>query len=156
MAKLRKYQEQLERLKRWYGRFESIDQGRPHTVASDHYIDEIYAFFLSCYHLKDWIKNDSTVTPGAKNKVEDFINKNDCMSICADLCNGLKHLKLTKERSKKHPKFGARKFSLDLGEPTPIIKIECSIMTKTGTIDAFELASHCIQKWERFIKKNIV
>lgn len=154
MAKLRKYQEQLERLKRWHGRFKNIDQGRPHTVASDYYVDEIYAFFLNCYHLKDWIQNDATIKL-PKGKIEHFMNENECMRVCKDICYGIKHLK-RKSYSGKDPKFGARRFSLDLGESTPIIKVKCYIMTKTGIIDAFELGSQCIQKWERFIKKNVV
>ena len=56
-----KYQEQYDRTKRWYDRLTAIDQGRAHDMASDHYVDEIYAFFLNCYHLKDWIKNDGNV-----------------------------------------------------------------------------------------------
>ena len=154
MAKLRKYQEQFERLKRWYDRFEKIHQGRLHTLASDYYNDEIYAFFLNCYHLKDWIQNDDTVKL-PKGKIEHFINQNECMRVCEDICNGIKHLK-RKSHSGRAPEFGARKFSLNLGGSKPIIKIKYSIITKTGTIDAFELASGCVQKWKEFIKKNII
>jgi len=154
MVKARKYQEQFDRLKRWYGRFEKIDQGRPHTVASDYYIDEIYAFFINCYHLKDWIQNDETVRL-PQGKIEHFVHQNECMRVCKDICNGIKHLK-RKSYSGGDPEFGPRKFSLDLGEPTTIIKVKYSIITKTGTIDAFQLASECLQRWKEFIKRNII
>jgi hypothetical protein len=52
------YREQYERVKRWYGKFIALDQGRAHDVPSENYLDEIYAFFMNCYHFKDWIKND--------------------------------------------------------------------------------------------------
>jgi len=159
MTKLRKHQEQFERMKRWYERIKEIDEGRLHNISSDHYHDEVYAFFINCYHLKDWILHDGTVKPPDKGKVENFINGNKCMCVCADICNGVKHLELkpTKDqRSHQDPKFGGRKFSLSLGGgPEPIIKVKFSIKTKTGTIDAFELASECVQKWEEFIKENI-
>lgn len=160
MTKLLKYQQQFKRMKRWYGRIKKIDQRIPDEfnlrTNFRNYLDEVYAFFQNCYHLKDWIKNDDTVTQLAKDKVEDFIDKNVCMSICADLCNGSKHLKLIKpSRSKKDPKLQGLKVSMKRGEPKPIIKVKISIKTKTGTIDALELVSECVQKWEEFIKKNI-
>jgi len=153
MTKLR-YQEQFERVKRWYARFREINQGKPHTHPSDYYLDEVYAFFLNCYHLKDWIQNEDTIKP-PKGKVEHFINQNKCMRVCADICHGIKHLKLQRSRSGENPKFGAKKFYLDLGTSPPTIKIKFSVVTTTGVIDAFDLASECIQKWEEFIKKNI-
>ena len=70
-------QEQFERVKRWYSRIRDIYQGKPHIFPSDYYQDEVYAFFLNCYHLKDWIKNDDTVEPSKKNNVENFINQNE-------------------------------------------------------------------------------
>jgi len=58
----RKWFEQFRRVKRWYTRFKSIDEGRPDTLTLDGYLDEVYAFFQNCYHLKDWIKNDASVS----------------------------------------------------------------------------------------------
>jgi hypothetical protein len=157
MTDLRKHQEQFERMKRWYERIKEIDEGRLHNISSDHYHDEVYAFFINCYHLKDWIKNDDTVKLPKKD-VEGFIKKHECMRLCADICNGTKHLKLDPTihppRSDQDPKFGARTFSLSLGGE-PIIKVKFSIETKKGTIDAFALASECVQKWEEFIKDNV-
>ena len=162
MTKLRKHQEQFERMKRWYERIKKIDQGMPHNLSfinlpSGYFYDEFYAFFVNCYHLRDWIENDDTVEPLTKRKVKDFIEQNECMCICADICNSIKHLKRERsDYSKKNPTFGGREFSLSLGgEPEPIIKVKFSIETKTGTIDAFELASECIRKWGEFIKDNI-
>jgi hypothetical protein len=162
MTDLRKHQEQFERMKRWYERIKKIDQGRQHdlsfiNLSPGYFHDEVYAFFQNCYHLKDWIKNDETVRLPEKD-VEDFINQNECMCLCADICNGTKHLKLKDERrrSDQYPDFGGRKFSLSLeGGPEPIIGVKFSIETKKGTIDTFELASECVRKWEEFIKDNI-
>jgi len=147
-------------MKRWYERIKKIDQGEPHDLSflnlpSDYFYDEVYAFFLNCYHLKDWIQNDDAVE--LKMPVDDFINQHECMCLCADICNGIKHLRRERRnRSGKDPKFGGRKFSLSLGgQPEPIIEVKFSIETKTGTIDAFELASECVRKWEEFVKDNI-
>ena len=164
MTELRKHQEQFERMKRWYERIKKIDQGMPHDLSfinlpSDYFYDEdeVHAFFINCYHLRDWIEKDDTVEQQKKDKVKCFIEKTPCMCLCADICIGRKHLKRERsDYSKKNPTFGGREFSLSLrGEPKPIITVKFSIKTKDGTIDAFELASECVRKWGEFIKGNI-
>src|SRR3990170_1608469 len=104
------YREQYDRMKRWYGRFVALDQGRPHDVPSDNYLDEIYAFFMNCYHLKDWIKDDGTVPPAAQQAVEPYINSSRPLKLCADICNSLKHLRLISNRSGESPAFGKKHF----------------------------------------------
>jgi len=162
MTDLRKHQEQFERMKRWHECVKKIDQGEPHDLSftnlpPGYFYDEVYAFFQNCYHLKDWIKNDDTVKLPEKG-VEDFINQSDCMRLCANICNGTKHLKLEdkRRRSDQYPDFRGQELSLSLGGgPEPIIGVKFSIETKKGTIDALELASECVRKWEEFIKDNI-
>jgi len=153
---LRTFEEQFERVKRWYVGFEKIDQGKAHHAHSDYYQDDVYAFFLNCYHLKDWIKNDHTVPGPVRGKVEDFINKSDCLKICADICNALKHLELKRPpRGGKTPDWIGRKFQLLLGGGQPTLGVKYSLMTGKGPKDAFELAEECVREWEQFIKANI-
>lgn len=149
-----KYLQQFDRVKRWYQRLVLTDPGRPHNLPSDYYQDEVYAFFLSCYHLKDWIKNDESVGATAE-KVEEFINNNEELRLCADICNGIKHLRLTSTRSGQAPRFGPQKFSLQVGGPETTISVKYSIDTSGGPVDAFELATKCLQAWENFIRSNI-
>ncbi len=155
MGSSSKYLEQFDRVKRWYQRFVTTDEGRQHNLPSDNYQDEVYAFFLNCYHLKDWIKNDESVGATAAAKVEDFIRNNKELSICADICNSVKHLKLTSTRSDQDPQFGQRKFHLKVGGPPTTISVKYTIDTSSGPVDAFELATECLQAWEKFIQSNI-
>jgi hypothetical protein len=153
-----KYLEQFDRVKRWYQRFVIINEGRQHNLPSDNYQDEVYAFFLNCYHLKDWIKNDESVGAAAKDKVEEFINNNKELSLCADICNSIKHLKLDenkKPRSGQDPRFGQRNFHLQVGGPETTISVRYTIDTSSGPVDAFELATKCLKAWETFIQSNI-
>lgn len=157
MTNSSKYLEQFERVKRWYKRFKMIDNGRPHNLPSEYYQDEVYAFFQNCHHLKDWIKNDNSVGAAA-TMVEGFINGNKELSLCADICNRKKHLMLTRPRSGKDPRFGKRDFKLTLEVPEEekTIRVKYSINTSSGKrIDAFELATRCLQAWEDFIKSEI-
>src|SRR5262245_54487075 len=146
------YREQYDRMKRWYERFAAIDQGRPHDVASDNYLDEIYAFFLNCYHLKDWIKCDSAVPVKDPQAVEDHINANRSLRLCADICNSLKHLHLTSSRSGESPAFGKTHFALDLGSGRlPTVSLKYEVDTANGPEDAFKLATECVSAWDGFL-----
>ena len=154
MSQKGKYIEQFERVKRWYGRMIKINQGLQHNLPSDNYQDEVYAFFLNCYHLKDWIKNDKSSGTLAE-KVEKFVETNNELCICADICNANKHLRIDHTKSDQNPRFGKRKFNIELGDSKPIISVKYSIDTLSGTIDAFELAGKCLKAWEKYISMYI-
>ena len=140
MLNLARYQEQYDRLNRWYKRFKEINDGRTHDKPSEIYQDDVYAFFINCYHLKDWIKND-TVASSIANNVENYINNNPELLLCADICNGLKHLCLISERSRERPEFGKKIAKLYIGSGPITIALKYEIKTDSGTIDAFDLAT---------------
>ncbi len=81
--------EQLARVYRWLHRIEK--QG-----ASDEDYDDLLAFFLNCWHLKDWIENDSTLSSAVTGNIEREAEAYESLQICADICNRTKHLKLTR------------------------------------------------------------
>lgn len=148
------YREQYDRMRRWYDRFVALEQGRPHEVPSDNYLDEIYAFFMNCYHLKDWIRNDNTVAAPVQQSIEAHINSNRALRLCADICNSLKHLRLTSSRSGENPVFGRKQFGLALGQGPPTISLKYEVDTTTGPIDAFSLATECVDAWDSFLMAN--
>ena len=152
-----RYLEQFDRVKRWYEEFKLTDQGRPHDHSADFYQDQVYAFFQNCHHLKDWIIKDRSVGLSGKS-VEAFINKHCELKLCADICNGTKHLVLNKEsRSGEDPQFGGRRFRADVGSGTTTISVKYTIDTASGrTVDAFELATKCLEFWGEFIREQVL
>jgi hypothetical protein len=155
MASASAYRVQCDRMKRWYERFEAINQGRLHDTPSENYLDEIYAFFLNCYHLKDWIRYDSTVAAQIQQSVEPYINSNRSLRLCADICNSLKHLHLTSSRSGESPSFGKKRYALNLGPGLrPTISLKYEVDTNSGPEDAFSLATDCIAAWGAFLNAN--
>ena len=138
-------------MKRYYERFARLDEGYKHDRPSENSVDDIYAFFQNCYHLKDWIKNDHTLPDRIRDSVEPFINATRSLCLCADLCNSLKHLSLDRpERSGKKPAFGRKAFSYSVVQGSLSIRYE--IKTDTGPEDAFSLAGECVSDWDAFIK----
>jgi hypothetical protein len=151
MAEKSKYLEQFERVERWYQRFKEINDGKLHDRYTEYYKDEVYAFFINCFHLKDWIKYDKSVG-NANNIVEEFVKNNTDLNLCRDICHGIKHLELKNPKSGKDPKFGKRDYAIN---SAGIINIKYTINLKDGPIDAFELATRCLKVWEEFIQINI-
>lgn len=147
------FQEQFDRTGRWYERFRDLHHGRAHSKASDNYVDEIYGFFQNCYHLKDWIKNDTHVSRTAAAQVEPFINQSDALALCADLCNSQKHFTLhSPPRSGAIPQIGPKHFSLALGGSQATLSMRLSVQSGSTTWDAFDLATKCMEDWERFLR----
>ncbi|MEX2029662.1 MAG: hypothetical protein WD906_01645 [Anaerolineales bacterium] len=145
-----KYLQQLDRVRRWHERFREISEGKVHDRPSDFYQDEVYAFFLNCYHLKDWIRIDPAAS-SLSGSVEAFITKTPELALCADICNGIKHLVSSKPRTVERPQFGRRNFKVGVGTQPTMIAIEYTIDTTSGPVDAFDLATRCVHAWEGFL-----
>jgi hypothetical protein len=153
------YLEQFERVKRYYARFQKLNAGRPHDVPSEEYFDEIYAFFQNCYHLKEYLKNDPAFTKHSNQDIEDFLNNTPALAICADICNGLKHLTLKRPpRSGDIPKISRKNIALSINEtigsnkPAEVkIKASIEIDHKGTKLDAFQVATDALRAWSSFI-----
>lgn len=144
--------EQWARVQRWVSRFGETTGGRVHDRESDFYQDEAYAFFQNCYHLKDWLKHDSA-TSSLVCDVEAFISSSQNLRLCADLCNGSKHLKLTRSRESPDTRIGKRDFSLSLGgSAEATISAKYEIESGGSTHDAFTVAEACMKEWSAYLK----
>jgi hypothetical protein len=149
-----KYIEQFDRLRRWYQRLVPPGEGSAQPETIDSYRDDFYAFFVNCYHLKDWIKNDPSV-PHLKGEVESFINRTESLSICADICNGLKHLKINGSRGGHNPRIHPEPHSRwEIGTDPNKRGIGFVISTESGEYDALQLAFDCMMNWEFFLAQN--
>jgi hypothetical protein len=152
------YETQFERTRRYHNRFKQLNDGMEHAAPSDTYVDDIYAFFQNCYHLKDWLKNDPAYTSHTDQQIEDYVTKTESLSICADICNGSKHLTFNRTpRSGDEPKMGGKVISIKVtdsfsGEEFPIIiAMQVEVEHAGNKLDAFQLATDALQSWELFI-----
>jgi len=92
---LRGWRQQYDRTLRSNQRLHQIAEGVVNAPSSEA-TDVLIHFLQDAYHLKDWVKYDDSVTT---TSVEEHINRSSVMRLCADLCNGTKHLKLTGPRT---------------------------------------------------------
>jgi hypothetical protein len=149
------YREQLDRVMRWYARFNAIDTGGAVAPSDDH-VDAIYAFFVNCYHLSDWIKYDAALPEPTRNAVKDHVHQTARpLKLCADLCTSIKHLDRRSNTSDENPGFTNKVIGLDLGSGFPTISmLRYEVQTDNGPIDAFDLAAQCLTQWDVFLSKH--
>jgi guanylate kinase len=75
-----KYLEQKARMMRLYDKVNESS-----VLSQREYEDNLYYFFQTAWHLKDWIKNDPSVECF---DVEGIVNNTPSLRIAADLVNG--------------------------------------------------------------------
>jgi hypothetical protein len=150
--------EQLERAGRYLERIRAVYAGIFSTHHDkDGYEDDVISFFVHCYHIRDWIIHLNRVGVTAVD-LDAFINKHEALRICADLCNGSKHCKLTRTlRTEKQPHISGKEYRSSTwysgsggGE---VIKGRYSILTSSGRIDALELAEACMGLWSQYVSE---
>lgn len=156
------YFEQFERTQRWYEILNKIRVSNAPEEQADYQVDNIYAFFMNCHHLRDWIINSKVLD---QKKVDDFRNLHIELKICRDLCNGPKHLKLD------HPSIGDPSDQNILGKGVtlhkeyvpfgkssntdlPLENSKYVIIADFKKFDVFKLADKCMELWEKFLKDN--
>ncbi len=157
---MERYREQLARTHRYYERFKKLNEGSAKEPSSEANMDDIYAFFQNCYHLKDWLKNDPAYTFHSSEEIEDHVSKSSELSICADICNGSKHLTFNRPpRSGAKPTFGRKIEST--GEIIAAGKVVdrsfamfVEVEHARARIDAFQLATAALKSWESFIEQS--
>lgn len=154
---------------RWYERFREINDGRRGRTQFEYQYDEMLAFFMNCHHLKDWIKRDFELEKShhdyieykkVRDEIEKFINDNECLTLCADLCNGAKHCTLGENEPRfSEPTAVLTEVYIDENDPDKYVKKAWIIISASGKeYDAFDLATQCVKKWKEFLddhKKQI-
>jgi hypothetical protein len=162
------------RMIRRYSLYRSINAGMPRRVSEDFYTrdyadngkqlgwtlsdpsaffhDEVLAFFQACYHFKDWIKADPACTHAAP-MVEVLITNCPALALAADICNGAKHLVLTKAPRAGAPSTFMGSANIWNGH-TQASKFSVDI--NTTSLDAFDVATACVKEWNLFVRNNLI
>lgn len=122
------------------------------TFSIDQPKDDCISFFMHCYHVKDWL----IALYGNKKEIEAFINSNEELRICADICNGAKHYRITGElRSGAH-----QKVELDTVKSSTwltgnggfeVHQCKFSVVSEGTVFDALQLANKCMELWRSYI-----
>jgi hypothetical protein len=144
--------EQYRRVKRYFERFKQINEGKAHVTDSLENLDDVFSFFIHCYHLKDWIKNDPK-SGIDHSKVEKFVHSNESLKICGDLTNGVKHLTIDQPKVGQGAVVKGSHLQLTIGEEIKL-QVKYDIEANGKLHDAFTLAKEAMKLWEEFLTIN--
>ena len=136
-------------MKRWQVRVNESKSFEQHDV------DDFYAFFTCCFHLKDWVKNDPAVDPVIGQRAEDLIARATvALRLCADIANGSKHFMV--DRFVRHSADGhVERLWADSDPPIdlPFDPEKEMIIVYAASVawPALWVANRCVQVWESFL-----
>jgi len=151
------WREQYDRMHRSHKRLLTTARGEGALLSSDEARDDLVHFFQDAYYLKDWIRNH-TPTVIAKGKLEGLITGDRTLSLCADLCNGTKHLLLTMAKTGDlstaitSQSVAVRPAAAGSGQPPRPALYSWTVESGGKTYDVVALAGEIIQAWDDLLK----
>jgi len=131
--------EQLERVRRFLNRV------RNERRDSIDYDDDLWAFFQNSWHLKDWIKNDPSISEESRTRILEAAVASEDLKVCADLANRSKHFELKNKR--RDAKVTSRNISVFPGANRPSESTHIITLDDGSQQVAQELAERVVDKW---------
>ncbi len=145
------WREQYNRMKRWHTRLSES------TAVDDRRSDDFHAFFICCFHLKDWLRADSSVGDGIRDDVAGFVDCNLWLRLCADLANGSKHLKLDRYARFDSPaRLEKVAAAFDAAFSSKGFESQDAfVIPVAGTLlDALRVTQRCMSAWDHFLTER--
>lgn len=114
--------------------------------------DNLWAFFQNCWHIKDWIRNDPTISKQVKKKIWEQVQGSQHLKVVADLANGSKHF----ASDEKLEWVGAAE------APTQVTRNADGTWTLTHIVvlddgsrfTALEVAQRAMDEWQQILKAH--
>lgn len=158
----RPYQEQLARAGRLYapvlqrtvpftGRDAELANVEDRVV---HYEDGVWSFFIHCWHVRDWLKYDTTVDAAARNRALQAAEASLWLQVCADLANGRKHFELQRPRVGAGASSVRASMTLGASGPTDWTLEAYVQVDETGRepVAAAEVAWEALRAWKQILE----
>jgi hypothetical protein len=142
------WQGQFDRLKRWHNRIKKVRWQIPGSESAEEYEDYLYAFFMNCYHLQDWLHYSAGISTG---DLKQFIDSHPEMQVCRDICNGIKHFNLSTSKRDNHFAIGREYVPQSISGSNPSIKAKIFIISGSDKYDLFHLTNRCMELWVEFL-----
>src|SRR5260370_5406663 len=118
--------------------------------STEEYDDAVFHFFQDAWHLKDWLKKDSTLPITVRSNVEADVARQPFLCAAADIANGSKHLELDTSRS--GTVITERRVNLYIEEDPVPPEHEHSINTGSVRMTAAGRAERVLTKWDEPLK----
>ena len=144
------WQDHRNRVGRWHKRLSTIGRGVPPAMSKDEALDDVFAFFMNCYHLRDWVIGSGFK---AEADVDAYIRGNDDLALCRDICTGLKHFRAEPKRALFDSSWSTATGTVAMlpSRREPIPGEHWVITANRGDMDMFDLGDRCVAAWDAFL-----
>ena len=135
MSGVPSWRDDYDRMHRWHARL------RESPTGVDYRLDDFHAFFVVCFHLKDWLQADPSIDKQIRDRVERFVEGNLWLRLVADLANGSKHLQVDRK-----PRYDS---------PALLNKAQSEIIVTHGSHSyaALKVADRSVAQWDIFLEE---
>jgi hypothetical protein len=113
------------------------------AYADDRFLDDVWAFFVSCFSLRDWLKNDN-VASGAE--LRQLFASSMELRVCRDVANGAKHYKLTQSSTDG--------FAVGRQYKAPPFIMFTDSAAGDQLSDVLTVADACLERWTKFLESK--
>lgn len=111
---------------------------------------ELDAFFLACWHMRDWMDGDNVRLPAITMKViDEYVNKSLPLLRCRAYANTIKHFELNSPE-----KLAMRKVGHKSDEHSMSMSLEFWSSQTAQQVDALQLAEDCYAAWALFKQQH--
>jgi hypothetical protein len=139
---------QYERMIRWCERLHAWNM--EYAFDHPHFWDDVWAFAIACFSLRDWLKNDGVIT--REVELHRLFEQSIELRICRDLANGMKHLSLDRKPSVETFAVG-RQY-----KAPPFVVLTVNVAPKgrpeelrERLYNLVDLADACVNRWSAFL-----
>ena len=156
-------------LRRVQNLYAGVQQG-----SSEDAMYDLYAFFLNCWHFRDWLTSPEPPTLAYEKSVKPRIKTSKPLRVCGDVANRTKHFRLTQtvysdpdtRVSSASVNVNAPAAGVVVGQPdhgpafVPAVgrqgTVQYSWVIQSGdeSYDALRLAEDCTEEWRRLLREH--
>lgn len=132
--------------------------GRDRAAVERHVTpDAMFNFVVTAHALRDWVKQDPTISSHAKKAAEEMTESNEWLRACKDLANGNKHFVIDRYPPMVEHADAATGFGKGRYEAGPYGVGEWRIKVSWGgsTYDALDLVAGVHDTWAAFFRDHV-
>jgi len=147
---------QYSRLCRWHQRVRALVRTEGKRTAPQDELDFIFAYFQTCFHLKEWLWKSGAVSQA---ETDSLTNQHFEFKLCRDICNGTKHFKISEAKASVDFHFSIQRDIDPFEHPTaPGYRESYTIIfDHEGSrlaYDLFGLELRCFEIWNAFLESK--
>src|SRR5260370_894863 len=143
---MRVYEEQLRRTERFLQRISTPSARR------EEYEDFLWAFFQNCWHLKDWVSSDTSISSRKRKAVVSDVHKSKVLAICQNIANRSKHYRLRRKQTRKAKVIGA--ISITIAGESAQTSVDYFVTERKKMYPAIPFAQQAVAEWKSILARN--